>query len=126
MPARDWTDFLGVYYRPHLIVMDLGSPTDSASGQKRVKLVRRLLESLGSTADFAILLEEHEIKVAFECDSDAEAIARGSCCRTRRRRVGVQVDLRLRIERTATQNSLRTLIELVPRMRKLCMVPVGV
>jgi hypothetical protein len=75
MPARDWTDFLGVYYRPHLIVMDLGSPTDSAPGRKQVKLVWRLLESLGSTADFAILLEEHEIKVAFESDSDAEAIA---------------------------------------------------
>jgi hypothetical protein len=76
MPARAWADFLDVYYRPHLLIVNLGTPTDSASGKKLVDLLQRLIESLQSTADYAFLPEEYEVKIAFERDIDFE-VARG-------------------------------------------------
>jgi hypothetical protein len=76
MPARAWADFLDVYYRPHLLIVNLGTPTDSASGKKLVDLLQRLIESLQSTADYAFLPEEYEVKIAFERDIDFE-LARG-------------------------------------------------
>jgi hypothetical protein len=76
MPLRAWAEFLDVYYRPHLLVVRLHNPTDSASGRKAVNHLQRLVEDLRSTADFALHLEEQDIKVAFESDLDAEA-ARG-------------------------------------------------
>ena len=76
MPARAWADFLDVYYRPHLLVVNLGTSTDSASGEKLVDLLRRFVESLRSTADYAILLEEYQVRIAFERDIDFE-VARG-------------------------------------------------
>jgi hypothetical protein len=76
MPARAWADFLDVYYRPHLLIVNLGTSTDSASGKKLVDLLQRLIESLQSTADYAILLEEYQVKIAFERDIDFE-VARG-------------------------------------------------
>jgi hypothetical protein len=76
MPARAWAEFLDVYYRPHLLVVNFGTPTDGASGRKLVDLLQQLIESLRLTADYAILLEEQEVKVAFESDLDAE-VARG-------------------------------------------------
>ena len=76
MPARAWADFLDVYYRPHLLIVNLGTSTDSASDKKLVDLLRRFVESLRSTADYAILLEEYQVKIAFERDIDFE-VARG-------------------------------------------------
>ena len=74
MPARAWADFLDVYYRPHLLVVNLGTSTDSASG--KVELLQRLIESLRSTADYAILFEEYQVKIAFERDIDFEVARR--------------------------------------------------
>ncbi len=76
MPARAWADFLDVYYRPHLLVVKLGTSTDSVAGEKLADLLRCFVESLRSTADYALLLEEHQVKIAFESDLDAE-VARG-------------------------------------------------
>jgi hypothetical protein len=76
MPARAWAEFWDVYYRPHLLVVNLGTPTDSALGTKLVGLLRRLVESLRSTADYAIQLEEDAVKLVFESESDAD-IMRG-------------------------------------------------
>jgi hypothetical protein len=76
MPARAWAEFLDVYYRPHLLVVSLGTSTDSALGRQLVELLRQLIESLRSTADYAFLAEGHEVKIAFERDIDAE-VARG-------------------------------------------------
>jgi hypothetical protein len=76
MPARPWADFLDVYYRPHLLIVNLGTSTDSASGKKLIDLLQRLIESLQSTADYAFLPEEYEVKIAFERDIDFE-LARG-------------------------------------------------
>ena len=73
MPARAWAEFLDVYYRPHLIVVNLETPVDSTSG-KLVDLLRRLVEGLQSTADYALFAEKHEIKIAFERDLDAEVV----------------------------------------------------
>jgi hypothetical protein len=56
--------------------MKLGTSTDSVAGKKLVDLLRRFVESLRSTADYAILLGDHEVKIAFESDSNAE-VARG-------------------------------------------------
>jgi len=53
-----------------------GTSTDSASGKKLVDLLQRLIESLQSTADYAFLPEEYEVKIAFERDIDFE-VARG-------------------------------------------------
>ena len=76
MPARTWAEFLDVYYRPHLLVVNLRASTDSAAGKRLLKSLRRLIESLQSTADYAFLPEEYEVKIAFERDVDFE-VARG-------------------------------------------------
>jgi hypothetical protein len=76
MPARAWAEFLDAYYRPHLLVVNVGTSTDSASGRKLVDLLRELIESLRLTADYALLAEEQEVKLAFESDLEAE-VARG-------------------------------------------------
>jgi hypothetical protein len=74
MPARAWPEFLDAYYRPHLLVVNLGTSTDSALGRQLVDLLRQLLEDLRSTADYALLPEENEVKIAFERDIDAEVV----------------------------------------------------
>ena len=72
MPVRRaWADFLLVHRRPHLLVVNIGIPTDSASGKKLVDLLLRLIESLRSAADYAILIDLHEVKIVFERDLDA-------------------------------------------------------
>jgi hypothetical protein len=76
MPARAWAEFLDVYYRPHLLVVHLPTSTDSEAGRQLVDLLRRLIESLQSTADYAFLPEENEVKIAFEREIDFE-VARG-------------------------------------------------
>jgi hypothetical protein len=76
MPARPWAEFSEVYYRPHLLVVKLGTSTGSATGRKLVDLLRRLIESLRSSSDYAILPDGHVVKIAFESDLDAE-VARG-------------------------------------------------
>jgi len=74
MRARDWAAFLEAHYRPHLLVVRLGASSDSASGKKLIDLLRRLTESLPSRADYAMLLEGDEVKVALERDEDAETL----------------------------------------------------
>src|SRR5258708_29611085 len=76
MPARAWAEFWDVYYRPPLLVVTLETPTESASGRRVVDQLRRLIESLQSSADYAFLAEENEVKIAFERDMDFE-VARG-------------------------------------------------
>jgi hypothetical protein len=74
MPARAWADFLDAYYRPHLLVVRWETSTDSASGEKLVELLRELIESLRSTADYALLTQEQETKIAFERDLEAAVV----------------------------------------------------
>ena len=76
MPARTWAEFLDVYYRPHLIVVYLPTSTESDAGRQLVGLLRQLIQSLGSTADYAFLPEGDEVKIAFERAIDFE-VARG-------------------------------------------------
>src|SRR5262245_7424304 len=76
MPALAWTEFLDVYYRPHLLVVNLGTSTDTEASKQMLGLLRQLIESLQSTADYAFLPEENEVKIAFERDIDFE-VARG-------------------------------------------------
>ena len=71
MPARAWADFLNIHRRPHLLVVNVGTPTDSSSGKKLVDLLQRLIESLRSTADYAILIDLHVVRIVFESDLDA-------------------------------------------------------
>lgn len=74
MPARAWAEFLDIYYRPHLLVVHLGVSTDSEAGRQLVSLLLRLIETLQSTADYALLPEENEVKIAFERDIDFEVV----------------------------------------------------
>ena len=76
MPARAWAEFLDAYYRPHLLVVKLETPTDRASGGKLAELLLDFIDSLRLTADCAVLAEEQEVKIAFESDLEAE-VARG-------------------------------------------------
>ena len=74
MPALEWSEILDVYYRPHLLIVNLRASTDSAAGKRLLKLLRRLIESLHSTADYAFLPEEYEVKIAFEQGVDFEVV----------------------------------------------------
>jgi hypothetical protein len=76
MPARAWAEFLDIYYRPHLLVVNLPTLAESEAGRQLVGLLRELIESLQSTADYAFLPEGDEVKIAFERDIDFE-VARG-------------------------------------------------
>jgi hypothetical protein len=71
MPTLDWGRFLETHYRPHLVVVNLGTASDSASGRKQIALVERLAESLNTVAYYAVSRERHVIRVAFERDLDA-------------------------------------------------------
>jgi hypothetical protein len=43
MPARAWAEFWDVYYRPHLLVVNLGTSTDSVAGKKLADLLLKPL-----------------------------------------------------------------------------------
>jgi hypothetical protein len=70
MPARSWREFLEVYYRPHLLVVNLGISTNAETRRKRGNLLRKLIADLPLTGDYAIAREGHKIKIAFESDLD--------------------------------------------------------
>jgi hypothetical protein len=74
MPERDWRDFLEAHYRPHLLVVDLGTASTGAHGRRLVRHLAWLVKSLGTSADYAICCDEQEAKVAFESDVDAQAL----------------------------------------------------
>ena len=74
MPSRAWADFLDTYYRPHLLIVRWETSTDSASGERLVDLLRELIESLRLTADYALLAQEEETKIAFERDLEAAVV----------------------------------------------------
>jgi hypothetical protein len=67
-----WAKILEIDYRPHLLVVQVGTPTDSASDKRRADFLRRLVEDLRSCADYAILLEESEVQIAFVSELDAK------------------------------------------------------
>ena len=75
MPARDWADFLQAHYRPHLLVVDLGTSGKGARGKRLVDLLGQLTASLQTTADYAVCCEGQEVKIAFESDLDARTLA---------------------------------------------------
>ena len=72
MPTMDWGYFLDAHYRPHLVVVTLGTSSNSTSGRHLVPLLERLTESLGTAGNYAIRREGRVVKVAFERDLDAE------------------------------------------------------
>src|ERR1700750_2113903 len=82
MPARAWADFLDAYHRPHLLVVRWDTSTDSASGEKLVDLLRKLIENLRLTADYAFLTQEQETKIAFERDLEAAVVRKRRGART--------------------------------------------
>ena len=74
MPRMDWEQFLDAHYRPHLIAVNLGTPSDSKSGRHLIALLERLTESLGTAGNYSIRTEGRVVKVAFERDIDAETL----------------------------------------------------
>ena len=68
MPRRERSDFLREHYRPHLLVVELGTPSDSASGRRLVAQLDRLTESLRTSADYAMCCEEQAVKGSAEID----------------------------------------------------------
>ena len=70
MPPRAWTEFLDAYYRPHLLVVNVGLLADATARRQRANLVRRLIEALPLTGDYAITRQANEVRIAFERDSD--------------------------------------------------------
>ena len=76
MPAREWADFVQAHYRPHLLVVDLGTPAKGPRGRKLIDLLGQLTASLQTTADYAVCCEGQEVKVAFESDLDAKTLGK--------------------------------------------------
>ena len=70
----DWGQFLDAHYRPHLIAVNLGTPSNSKSGWHFIALLERLAESLGAAGNYSIRTEGRVVKVAFERDIDAETL----------------------------------------------------
>jgi len=60
----DWGRFLDVHFRPHLVVVNIGSPSDSASGRNLIHQLERLTESLATVANYAMYSDDQVIKVA--------------------------------------------------------------
>ena len=75
MPTMDWELFLDAHFRPHLVVVNIDSPSDSASSRSLIHQLERLAESLNSAANYALRSEDHVIKVAFENDLDANSFS---------------------------------------------------
>jgi len=71
----DWGRFLDVHFRPHLVVVNIGSPSDSASGRNLIHQLERLTESLATVANYAMYSDDQVIKVAFERDLDADTFS---------------------------------------------------
>jgi len=76
MPARDWPDFLEAHYRPHLLVVDLGTASTGTHGRRLVRLLSRLVDSLGTSGDYAVSCDGQEARVAFESDVDARTLGK--------------------------------------------------
>jgi hypothetical protein len=74
MPVRDWADFLQAHYRPHLLVVDLGTPGNGTRGRRLIDFLDHLTASLKTTADYAMCCEQQEVKIAFESDLDAKTL----------------------------------------------------
>jgi hypothetical protein len=70
----DWGQFLGAHYRPHLVAVNLGTPSTSTSGRDLIALLERLTESLGTAGNYSIRAEDRVVKVAFEREIDAETL----------------------------------------------------
>ena len=76
MPAREWAAFLRVHYRPHLLVVDLGTPSGSPRGKRLFALLGELTWCMGTKADYALCCDGQEVKVAFESDLDAKTLGK--------------------------------------------------
>jgi hypothetical protein len=74
MPRMDWGPFLDAHHRPHLVAVNLGTPSDSKSGRHLIALLERLTESLGTAGNYSIRTEGRVAEVAFERDIDAETL----------------------------------------------------
>lgn len=74
MPAREWSDFLQAHYRPHLLIVDLGTSSTGAHGRRLVRLLSRIVASLQTSADYAVWCDGQEARVAFESDLDAASL----------------------------------------------------
>jgi hypothetical protein len=74
MPRMDWGQFLDAHYRPHLVAVNLGTPSDSKSGRHLIAVLERLTESFGTSGNYSIRTEGRVVKVAFEREIDAETL----------------------------------------------------
>ncbi len=76
MPALNWPDFLRAHYRPHLLVVDLGTKINGVHGRRLARLLGDLVDSLQTSADYAVCSDRQEVKVAFESHLDAAAFGK--------------------------------------------------
>lgn len=82
MPRMVWGEFLDAHYRPHLVAVNLGTPSNSTSGRHLIALLERLTESLGTAGNYSIRMEGRVVKVAFERDIDAETLGQALSAQT--------------------------------------------
>jgi hypothetical protein len=75
MPTMDWDLFLDAHFRPHLVLVNIDSPSDSAFSRSLIHQLERLTESRNSAANYAMRSEDQVIKVAFENDLDADSFS---------------------------------------------------
>src|SRR5260221_7414303 len=85
MPRMDWGQFLDAHYRPHLVAVNLGTPSNSTAGRHIIALLERLTESLGTAGNYSIRAEGRVVDVAFERDLDAETFGQALSARTAER-----------------------------------------
>jgi hypothetical protein len=81
----DWEQFLDAHYRPHLVAVNLGTPSSSTSGRHLIALLERLTESLGTAGNYSIRTEGRVVKVAFEREIDAETLGQTLSAQTDKR-----------------------------------------
>jgi hypothetical protein len=68
--------FLRAHYRPHLLVIDLETPSGSLRGKRLFAFVHELVRRMETNADYALCCEGQEVKVAFESDLDAKTLGK--------------------------------------------------
>jgi hypothetical protein len=74
MPRMDWGQFLDAHYRPHLVAVNLRTPSDSGSKQRLIAMLEQLTENLGTAGNYSISTRGRVVKVAFERDIDADTL----------------------------------------------------
>jgi hypothetical protein len=118
MPRMDWEQFLDAHYRPHLVAVNLGTPSSSTSGRHLIALLERLTESLGTAGNYSIRTEGRVVKVAFERDIDAETLGQVLSAQKDKRRAEWASQWACSFDRDAQREIVATLKETRLRFAK--------